>query len=42
MNQEIGHEVDAAAKAHSFVNLSANEYGRESFPLGVGWGSSRF
>jgi hypothetical protein len=28
------------AKAHSFVNLSANEYGsRESFPLWGGWES---
>jgi hypothetical protein len=32
---EVGHEVmvDTAAKAHSFVNLSVNEYGRESFHL---------
>jgi hypothetical protein len=38
---ELGHEVDTGAKAHSFVNLSANEYGRESFPLWGGWISSR-
>ncbi len=25
----------------SFVNLSANEYGRESFPLPGGWGSGK-
>ncbi len=31
--REVGHEVDTTAKAHSFVNLSANEYGRERFPL---------
>ncbi len=34
---EVGHEVtvDTASKAHTFVNLSVNEYGRESFDL---WG----
>ncbi len=32
---EVGRKVDTVAKAHSFVNLSAQEYGRESFPL---WG----
>ena len=24
---EVGHKADTASKAHSFVNLSSNEYG---------------
>ncbi len=31
--REVGHDVYTMAKAHSFANLSANEYCRESFPL---------
>ncbi len=33
---ELGYEVDILAKVYSFVDLSANEYGRESFPP---WGA---
>jgi hypothetical protein len=27
---EVGRKVETVAKAHSFVNLSANDYGSES------------
>ncbi len=37
---EVGQEVDTAAKANIFVNMSANEYYRKSFLLWGGWGSS--
>jgi hypothetical protein len=30
---EVGLKSDTAAKALSFVNLSSNEYGKESFPF---------
>jgi hypothetical protein len=30
---EVGHEGDTEAKDNRFLNLSVNEYDRESFPL---------
>jgi hypothetical protein len=32
---QVGHKNDTETKAHSFVNQSENEYGRQSF-RGVG------